>query len=55
MTSVIKGDAERRLTQKRKRCEEGGRAWSDVARSQGMPTGARSWDWREGLSPGASR
>lgn len=40
--------------QRKRQCDLGGRDWSDMAMSQGMPGAARSWERQEIYYPLAS-
>lgn len=57
MTGVLSRgwDTERHMEEGRGPCEDGGRAWSDVATSQRTPGATRSWTRQKGFSSRAFR
>ena len=53
MTGVLirRGEDTHTYTQGRRPCAHGGRGWSDIATSQGMPGASRSWRRQGRLLP----
>ena len=54
MTNVFRSDKWGERQNRRRACENGGRDWSDVATSQGMPGATRNWKKQRILSLDAS-
>lgn len=50
-TSLYKAEGDLIQAQERKQCRHGGRDWSDVATSQGMPVAIINWRGKEWIFP----